>query len=45
MHARSHLVPARISSISYPDHFSIAEWPFAGPWTTTFLNGQLHPED
>ncbi len=27
------------------DHFTIADWTTAGPWTTTFLNGQLHPEE
>ena len=26
------------------DHFTIADWAVAGPWTMTFFDRQLHPE-
>lgn len=35
-----------VISVELPtgDHFSVAEWSIAGPWTRTFFAVMLHPE-
>lgn len=41
-----HAAEVEVVSIEIPtgDHFSVAEWSAAGPWTRTFFAVTLHPE-
>jgi hypothetical protein len=50
-HARSMVVALQqagvnVASVELPaeDHFTIAEWRVAGPWTLAFFAMVLHPE-
>jgi acetyl esterase/lipase len=41
-----HEADVEVVSVEIPggDHFSVAEWPVAGPWTCTFFTVTLQPE-
>ena len=41
-----HEAAVEVVSVEMPrgDHFSVAEWSVAGPWTRTFFETVLHPE-
>jgi acetyl esterase/lipase len=41
-----HEVGVEVVSVELPtgNHFSVAEWSMAGPWTRTFFSVMLHPE-